>query len=73
LYHEKRKDVSRVKNWQEMNGLVCRCGRVHKTDIQVLSGKGVLAKLPEVVKTFGAGKAFVLADPNTWSVAGQRV
>lgn len=73
LYHEKRKDVSRMKNWQEMNGSVCRCGRVHKTDIQVLSGKGVLAKLPEVVKTFGAGKAFVLADPNTWSVEGQRV
>ena len=56
-----------------MNGASCPCGRPHGFSAKVISGAGVVAQLPEEVKTFGAKKFFVLTDLNTYEAAGEKV
>ena len=56
-----------------MNGAPCRCGRPHGFSAKVISGAGVVAKMPEVVRQLGAKKVFVLSDLNTYEAAGARV
>ena len=55
-----------------MNGRPCGCGREHRFASRVVSGMGVLEKLPEEVRLLGGSKVFLLSDRNTWTVAGQR-
>ncbi len=57
----------------DMNGKLCRCGKVHSFSSQVVSGKGVLSRLPELAARFSAHRIFVLSDPNTYDVAGRQV
>ena len=59
--------------FREMNGKSCACGRKHCFDARVISGKGVLTQLPDAVRQLGGKKAYVLADQNTWQVAGEKV
>lgn len=59
--------------WQEMNGALCACGKVHSFDTRVISGKGVLPQVADVAADFGVNKAFVLSDPNTYAAAGRQV
>ncbi len=56
-----------------MNGRPCPCGRQHHFEAKIVTGKGVLAQLPQILEAFGAKKAFLLADPNTWQAAGAAV
>ncbi len=52
----------------------CACGRAHVNPIdKILCGSGVIASLPEIVKEYGAKKAFVLSDKNTYAAAGESV
>lgn len=52
----------------------CDCGKLHKAMLDdVIIGKGVIEKLPEVIARYNAKKVFVFADPNTDAVAGVRV
>lgn len=62
-----------MKDWREMNGRLCACEKVHSFDTRVISGKGVLGQLAQVVNSFGAKKVFVLSDPNTYAAAGAAV
>jgi glycerol-1-phosphate dehydrogenase [NAD(P)+] len=55
-----------------MNGRPCSCGREHRFDSRVISGMGVLEKLPEEVRLLGGTKVFLLADRNTYRVAGEK-
>jgi len=56
------------------NEFQCTCGKVHKSLLDdVIIGKGVVEKLPEVIARYGAKKVFLFADPNTDAVAGVRV
>lgn len=49
------------------------CGRVHDSLVKnVISECGAINKLPVLVKEYGAGKVFILADKNTHAVAGER-
>ena len=57
--------------FREMNGKPCACGREHAFAAQVISGKGALQQLPELVRRLGGSRAYVLADQNTWQVAGE--
>ena len=59
--------------FREMNGKPCPCGREHSFSSQVISGKGALQQLPELVRQLGGSRAYVLADQNTWRVAGEQV
>ena len=56
-----------------MNGTPCPCGRPHSFTANVVIGKGVIARIPELVRSLGGTKAFVLADVNTYRAAGERV
>ena len=52
----------------------CPCGKAHVSGVRrVLAGKGVLSSLPEELKAIGARRVFLLADCNTYAVAGERV
>lgn len=53
---------------------LCKCGRVHKSSVDtVICEKGAIERIPEFVKKYNAKKIFVLADVNTYAVAGRRV
>ena len=53
---------------------LCDCGKIHRVEIEdVLIGKGVINKLPEYIKKYRSKKPFLLADSNTFSVAGELV
>ena len=56
----------------EMNGAVCSCGRPHRFDAKVAIGAGAVERLPEFINDFGAKKAFLLSDRNTWTAAAPR-
>ena len=59
---------------QYMKDTLCECGKNHRVGIDdILIGKGVVKKLPEYIKKYGAKKPFLLADSNTFSVAGELV
>lgn len=52
----------------------CDCGRQHSFCIDdIIVEKGAINRVVEVVSRYGARKVFVLADHNTFSVAGQRI
>ena len=52
----------------------CSCGKKHITSIDALVvGNGVISQVPDYVKKYSAKKAFVLADANTYRVAGEKV
>lgn len=52
----------------------CSCGKSHISDVKMVEVcSGALAKLPELIKTSGYKKAFVVADHNTYRVAGKDV
>ncbi len=51
----------------------CPCGREHVSTVdKILIGKGVINELPAVVGEYGAKKAFVLSDKNTYKAAGEK-
>lgn len=62
-----------MHRFHEMNGRLCTCGKIHKFDTQVISGRGVVSQIADVVQHLGARKAFVLSDRNTYAAAGERV
>ena len=52
----------------------CTCGREHKCALdELIVGKGVIAKTAEVLKSRGINRPFLLADVNTYAVAGEKV
>ncbi len=50
----------------------CECGKTHSSlDIEIIIEKGAVRRVPELVEKFGARKAFVVADVNTYEAAGK--
>ena len=59
---------------QYLKDSLCACGKIHRVDIDdIFIGKGVICELPELIKKYGAHKPFVLADKNTFAIAGDLV
>ena len=56
-----------------MNGRICSCGKIHSFDAKIITGSGAINRIPEFVAEFGAKKAFVLSDKNTFEAAGDQV
>ena len=55
-------------------GTACACGKVHRAGLsRVVIEAGAIQKLPDIVRSYGAGRVFLLADENTWRAAGERV
>ncbi len=55
-----------------MNIKQCKCGKAHTFDSEVITGKGAINQLSQIVKKFNAKKVFVIADKNTFSAAGEK-
>ena len=52
----------------------CECGKIHKTAVEhCIIEKGAIEYLPEYAKKYGANKVFVIADVNTYPIAGEKV
>lgn len=52
----------------------CTCGKVHDVAIdELVVGSGVIDRIPEFVRKYGAQKPFVLSDVNTFQAAGEKV
>ena len=52
----------------------CSCGKNHSVDIRkIIIEKGAIKKVPEVAAPFKEGKLFLVADNNTYDVAGLKV
>ena len=50
----------------------CGCGRVHSTDLKSIDiGRGALDRLPDTLRRLGFGRAYLVADINTWEAAGR--
>ena len=50
------------------------CGNVHRAGVyDVCIEQGALKKVPDYVKKYNGTRAFLLADKNTWEVAGKTV
>lgn len=53
---------------------ICSCGKYHKTFIpECIIEKNAVAKIADYAKMFNAKKAFIVADINTYTVAGDKV
>ena len=52
----------------------CECGKVHTCTVDDYTiGKGAVNKLPEYINKYRAKKAFIIADVNTYPLAGDKV
>ena len=52
----------------------CSCGHHHKVNIDNISiGSGILKNLPEILSQYKGKKILLIADKNTYKVAGQQV
>ena len=55
-------------------GVKCACGKVHKAGFsRVIIESGAINRVPEVIRSYGAKKVFLLADHFTYAAAGERV
>lgn len=56
------------------NTFSCDCGREHSVEIEkVIIDNRAIERIPEVLASFGYEKIFMVADSNTYDVAGARV
>lgn len=56
------------------NQEVCHCGKIHKTNVKhCVIEAGAVCRIPEYAKYFGASKAFIVADQNTYPIAGEKI
>ncbi len=55
-----------------MNTKKCKCGKTHTFESNIITGKGAINQLSQIVKNFHAKKVFVIADKNTFSAAGEK-
>lgn len=52
----------------------CTCGKAHSTHLKAaVIEPGAINTVPDFIKSFGAGRAFLLADENTYAAAGAAV
>lgn len=53
---------------------ICKCGKTHSATLdKVIIENGAVNRLPEIISEYGAKKAFVVADVNTYKAAGEQV
>ncbi|AJQ26324.1 sn-glycerol-1-phosphate dehydrogenase [Pelosinus fermentans] len=67
--------IGRLESNDFLNAkLECQCGKPHSINIdKVIIGKDVLNQVPDVVRILGAKTVLLVADTNTYEVAGKKV
>ncbi len=62
------------KYLDEFSSVNCACGKKHFASVdKIIVESGAINKLPDLIKEYGAKKPFILADKNTFAVAGEKV
>lgn len=52
----------------------CSCGKEHTTSLKdIIIGKNVLSKVPDLVKKYHYKKVFLISDINTFEIAGNQI
>jgi len=52
----------------------CDCGKVHKVDVrEVVIEHGALLRIPGILQNYDSHRPFIIADKNTYSVAGKQI
>lgn len=59
--------------FEKISGKNCPCGKEHIFSSEVVTGKGAVNKLPEILGEMNFKSAFMFADKNTCRAAGERV
>ena len=63
-----------IKELLSRGDFLCECGKTHSPKLKkAIIEPGAISALPEILGEYGAKKAFVLADENTFEAAGDRV
>lgn len=67
-------DKYTVESLTKREPFLCSCGKTHRASLEAAEvSKGAISLLAGYVKKYGGTKAFVLADKNTFSAAGEKV
>ncbi|MBQ9482324.1 MAG: sn-glycerol-1-phosphate dehydrogenase [Clostridia bacterium] len=62
------------ENLKDFTGKTCPCGKDHNVFVPELCIKnGAINEMPFFIEKFGAKKAFIIADENTYRAAGKKV
>ena len=62
------------KYLDDFSSVKCSCGKAHTASVDtIIVEKGAINKLPQLIASYNAKKVFVLADVNTFAVAGSLV
>ena len=56
-----------------LSGKPCTCGKKHQFNSQIITGKGVISEIPDVLKNYGATFPYIIFDVNTYKVAGENL
>lgn len=62
------------KDYLIKDGESCSCGKAHILPVkEIIVEDGAILKLPELIKKYNSKRPFILADKNTYKVAGKKV
>ncbi len=59
--------------FNQINNTNCICGKQHVFTSKTVVGNGAINELPPIIKDLNANSAFIIADKNTYFVAGKKV
>ncbi len=59
--------------FQQINSTNCMCKKPHIFTSKIVVEKGAINKLPQILESLNANSAFIIADKNTFSAAGEKV
>ncbi len=63
-----------IKELESIRQTGCPCGKEHALAIdKIITGKGVIKQIPQIIEGYKAKKAFILSDKNTYFAAGKAV
>ncbi len=60
-----------ITKLKKMNHAPCPCGKAHEFNSEIITGSGVIGKIPEIIREHGAKKPYILSDSNTYKAAGE--
>ncbi len=64
-------DFMSIELLDNINGKECSCKKEHVFNCRIISGEGAIKKLPGEAKNYNAKKVYLIADKNTYAVAGE--
>ncbi|MEE0946345.1 MAG: sn-glycerol-1-phosphate dehydrogenase [Acutalibacteraceae bacterium] len=59
--------------FEKLNKNNCRCGKAHTFTSKIVIENGAINRLPDILEQLNYKSAFVIADKNTYSAAGEKV